>query len=311
MLNIRIALMLVLTAFLPATSFGASGILLLAHGGSAEWNRQVTALAADVNRTVPTEVAFGMAERASMQAAIDRLAARGITEIVAVPLFVSSWSSIITSTEYLLGLRAVAPPALAFYAKMRHSPPPAAPTTAGHDDHTVMPDGTTPIKPPGPIRMTAALNDHPIVADILVSRARSISRNPSDEAVVIVAHGPNNDEENRRWLTDMRSLAGQMRRSAPFASIDSLTLRDDAPKAVRDQITAELRTLVSQRLAERRRVLIVPLLVSFGGIDRGLRDRLDGLSYAMPSAGLVPDDRLVTWILAMAAQNERPVAPAR
>jgi hypothetical protein len=50
-------------------------------------------------------------------------------------------------------------------------------------------------------------------------------------------------------------------------------------------------------------VLIVPLLVSFGGIERGLRERLDGLQYAMPTAALVPDDRLVAWVLAMANQR--------
>ena len=125
--TIRLALLLLVLALVPATSFGATGILLLAHGGSAEWNNHVTALAAEVNRTVPTEVALGMATRATIQVGIDRLVARGVTEVAAVPLFVSSWSSIITSTEYLLGLRAVAPRALALYAKMNHSPS-AAPT---------------------------------------------------------------------------------------------------------------------------------------------------------------------------------------
>jgi hypothetical protein len=126
--------------------------------------------------------------------------------------------------------------------------------------------------------MTAALNDHPIVADILASRARSISRNPAEEAVVIVAHGPVGDEENRRWLADMASLAGRVGQAERFASIDYLTLRDDAPKAVRDQATAELRTLVARRAEEGRRVLIVPLLVSFGGIERRVRERLAGLT---------------------------------
>jgi hypothetical protein len=54
---------------------------------------------------------------------------------------------------------------------------------------------------------------------------------------------------------------------------------------------------------ERRRVLIVPLLISFGGIDKGLRERLEGLPYAIPDAALMPDDRLVTWVLAMADQR--------
>jgi hypothetical protein len=98
----------------------------------------------------------------------------------------------------------------------------------------------------------------------------------------------------------MASIAERIRRAQPFASIDHLTLRDDAPKAVRDRATAELRALLTKRVGEGRRVLIVPLLVSFGGIERGLKQRLEGLPYAMPATALVPDDRLVTWVLAMA-----------
>jgi len=287
------------------------GILLLAHGGGPEWNARVAELAAKVDRTRPTEVAFGMAARGTIQSGIDRLVARGVTEIVAVPLFVSSWSSIITSTEYLLGLRADPPAALALYAKMSHGHHAAAGGSAtgsgAHAGHLhgpaadgPAPDGTTPVASPVPIRLTRALDDHPLVADILASRARSISRDPRQEAVILVAHGPNEEEDNRRWLADMASLARQVMTLVPFASIDTLTLRDDAPKPVRDRATAELRELVRKRSQEGRRVLVVPLLVSFGGIDRGLRERLEGLPYTMPDAGLVPDDRLVTWVLAMA-----------
>jgi hypothetical protein len=289
---IRIAVLLVTVGLLPSQSFAdGRGILLLAHGGSAEWNDHITALAAQVNRTMPTEVAFGMATRAAIQAGVDRLVSRGATEVVAVPLFISSWSTVITSTEYLLGQRTEAPAALAAFAKMSHG---------DHAGHAQVVDGTTPIKSPVPVRMTRALNDHAVVAEILTSRSRSISKNPSQESVVIVAHGPNSDGENRQWLADMGSLAGQMAKAERFASIDYLTLRDDAPAPVRDQATQDLRSVVSRRIAEGRRVLVVPLLVSFGGIERGLRTRLDGLAYTMPAAALVPDDRLVGWVLEMA-----------
>src|SRR5688572_30531824 len=118
MSRIRTAFVLVVVGLLlPQSASADPGILLLAHGGSAEWNGRVTDLAAIVNATRPTEVAFGMATRASIQGAVDRLVARGVTEIVAVPLFVSSWSTVITSTEYLLGLRPDAPSALATYAR--------------------------------------------------------------------------------------------------------------------------------------------------------------------------------------------------
>jgi sirohydrochlorin cobaltochelatase len=311
MLKARIVypLLAIVLLLSPASYADQPGVLLLAHGGNPQWNARVTELAAQVDKTRPTEVAFGMATRANIQAAIDRLTGRGVKEIVAVPLFVSSWSSVITSTEYLLGQRAEAPPELAWFAKMNHStpasPPPAGNAAAAHDGHAghvmnTAVDGSVPVKSPVPIRMTSALNDHPVVAEILVSRARSISQNPAEESIVIVAHGPTAEEENRRWVADMASIASRIAGTEKFASIDYMTLRDDAPKAVRDQATAELRQLVEKRTQEGRRVLIVPLLVSFGGIERGLRERLEGLPYTLPEAGLVPDDRLVTWILAMA-----------
>src|SRR5262245_17292098 len=196
----------------PATT----GILLLAHGGNDSWNENVRALAASINREQPVEVAFGMATRANIQRAADALAARGAARIVAVPLFVSSHSSVVTSTEYLLGLRSDAPPELAVFAKMSHGShgAPAANGTAGttgahpHDHGaTDSSDGTRPIKTALPIRMTGALDAHPIVADILSDRARAVSTDPAREAVILVAHGPVTDAENDKWLEKMRVLA--------------------------------------------------------------------------------------------------------
>jgi sirohydrochlorin cobaltochelatase len=304
-MKLRIAFSFFLIAMGAArASYADSGILLLAHGGKPEWNARVTELAAQVDKRKPTEVAFGMATRANIQRAIDRLVERGVTEIVAVPLFVSSWSSVITSTEYLLGRRAVPPAALATYARMNHGhgSGQAANGPEGHAGHAAE-DGTSPVKSPVPIRMTPALNDHPMVAEILASRARSVGQNPAAEALVIVAHGPNEEEDNRRWLADMASLAKRLATIEKFSSIDYLTVRDDAPKPVRDRATAELRAIVEKRTAAGQRVIIVPLLISFGGIENRLRERLDRLSYTMAEAGLMPDDRLVNWVLAMAERH--------
>lgn len=295
--------LLMMFAYAPAAG-AEEGILLLAHGGSPEWNARVNELAAKVNARQPTEVAFGMATRANIQSAIDRLVARKVSAIIAVPLFISSWSSVITSTEYLLGQRPDAPAALAAFARMSHGNGTAhadAPA-AGHDAHGAA-DGTTPVKSPVPIRITPALNDHRIVAEILASRARTVGSNPAHEALVLVAHGPNEDEDNRRWLKDMASLAEQIAGREKFAAIDYLTVRDDAPKPVWEQAKAELRATVQKRAAEGRRVLIVPLLLSFGGVEKGLRERLEGLPYTMATSGLIPDDRLVQWVLEMAGRR--------
>jgi hypothetical protein len=45
-------------------------------------------------------------------------------------------------------------------------------------------------------------------------------------------------------------------------------------------------------------VLIVPHLMSFGGIEKGLLKRLEGLDYTITTQALMPDDRVVEWVLA-------------
>lgn len=283
---------------LPTTSAASShGVLLLAHGGSSAWDANVQAIAAEVDKTHPTEVALGMATRANIQAAVSRLEARGVTRIVAVPLFVSSHSTVITSTEYLLGQRKDMPPALKIFAKMSHG----AGGHAGHGGHAADPtDGTLPIKASVPIRMTSALDAHPLVAEIMRDRAMSLSTKPSAEAVILVAHGPVDDDENDRWLVNLRKLADALAGNRAFGSVDALTVRDDAPAPIRDAATQELRALVQRRTSEGRRVLIVPVLLSYGGIEAGIRTRLDGLTYVMSAQALAPDRRLVDWVKAMA-----------
>ena len=202
-----------------------------------------------------------------MQKAIDRLVARHVREIVAVPMFVSSHSSVITATQYLLGLRATAPEELAMYTGMHH----------GDDDAASTPvDPATPIHSLVPIRMARALDADPIVADILLSRAQAISKDPEHETVVVVAHGPVSEEENTAWL-------------------------DDAPDPIRSQATAELRAAVERASKQGNRVLIVPLLISYGGIEAGIRKRLEGLPYTISPQALLPDDRLARWVLESAA----------
>lgn len=270
-----------------------TGVLLLAHGGKLNWNEEVKRIAASVEQKYTIEVAFGMASKPSIQMAADRLVARGVKEIVAVPLFISSHSSVITSTEYLLGLRREAPPELAVFAKMSHDHG----SQTSHGSMETSHDSTSPVKSSIPIRMAPALGRHGIVAEILSARAASVSKKPENEVVVIVAHGPVSDAENAEWLADMASLAGQMKPKKKFKRIEYLTVRDDAPEPIRSNAAAELRAVVERATKEGNRVLIVPLLLSYGGIEEGVKKRLEGLEYVMPTQGLLPDERLSRWVI--------------
>lgn len=295
----HLALCLLLLAGLPSAAAAqtTTGVLVLAHGGQPQWNERVLEVVKRVDQQQPAEVAFGMATRANIQSAIDKLTARGVTEIIAVPLFVSSHSSVITSTEYLLGLRAEAPKDLAIFAKMNHAAH-GAPAAEDHSAHGApAADPSSPIKTAAKIRMTAAFNRHPVIGAIAADRARSISQTPESESVILVAHGPVPDDDNRKWLEDMAALAEHVRKAAPFAHVDYMTVRDDAGPAIRDAATRQLRDKVEAQRAAGRRVLIVPHLMSFGGIEKGLLKRLEGLDYTMTTQALMPDDRVVDWVL--------------
>ncbi|MCE2541585.1 MAG: hypothetical protein J4G16_14780 [Acidobacteria bacterium] len=272
----------------------AQGVLLLAHGGRDDWNRKVLELASQVDSTLPVEVAFGMANKRTIQDAVDRLAERDVKEIVAVPLFISSHSSVMRATEYLLGTRADAPPQLEAFARMG-----ARRASGGPDDDPDF-DWTTPLEATALIAVTTALDSHALVAEILLSRALDVSRQPEEEIVVVVAHGPSSEEDNALWLANMGILVETMRSRTRFSRIEHLTVRDDASDPVREQATAALRAVVEGAVQEGRSVLIVPLLLSYGGIEAGIRRRLEGLPYRIAGQALLPDERLAEWVLLQA-----------
>lgn len=302
---IQIALCLLLAASLHVEGFvqkpaAGLGVLLMAHGGSAAWNDQVQLVGAEVNRTIPTEIALGMADRATLQRGVDALIRRGVTTIVGVPLFVSSHSSVIESTRYLLKLRQDAPADLAMFAGMAGMSHGAE----GHDMPSPASTGpTTPVVSAVPIVMAPALDAHPIVADILGDRAAAVSTDPAREALIIVAHGPNSDDDNARWLADMTELKARIAARAPYARITCVTLRDDAEPAVRDQATAELRRDAQSANEAGYRVIVVPLLLSYGGIENSVRQRLDGIQHAFSGRALLPDPRIVSWVLESARRS--------
>lgn len=274
------------------------GIVLLAHGGRVRtWNEEVRHVADRVDLSIPTEVAFGMATRRTMQEAVDRLTAWGVTEIIAVPLFVSSHSSVITSIRYLLGLEKVMPKDLKMFAGMDHSS-----TNHSKMDHADL-SQTKPLTSSVPVRMTCALDHHPLVSKILLDRAAAISTHAEREVVILVAHGPVPDEENKLWLSDMSLLAEQMKQFSHYAAIQYLTVRDDADDKVRKAAAKQLRERVQAVVKDDQTALIVPLVLSYGGIEDGIRERLKGLNYKIASQGLLPDPRIEEWVLDVAQKE--------
>lgn len=259
------------------------GVLVVAHGSTVEWNAPVKAAVDRLRATQPAEASFlmGTREQAAQQA-YDKLVAAGATRVVVVPLLVSSHSAHAEQVRFIGGARPDYP----------------------HAEHMALTQVSGPVPVVG---VATALDDHPVLAAILTDRARALSQDPAREALVLVAHGPNDDEEAERWTANLRRLGALIHASLPFRDVDVRLLRDDAPKPVKDAALAELRASVDAR-AKEGRVLVVPVLLAPGRVADQVPDVLQGLDFAWDGRTVLPDDRVAEWLVIAARGADRAAA---
>lgn len=271
---------------MPSSAAAAVGLLLLAHGGNRDWNREVAKVRDGLEASAPTEVALGMADPKTIQAAIDKLEKSGVKKIVVVPLFVNSSSEVLEQTRYVLGLREK--PSEVMRRAAEHMP-------KSHRGHHMF--SLERAKTSLPVSMTPALDDHPLVAEILAERARRLSMEPSEETVVLVAHGPVDEAAMSGWDAAMTSLAGRL---TGFKEVAYVSLRDDAPPPVRAAAVQRLRALVESR----NNVIIVPLLMARGGIEKKIPAALKGLKYRWDGKTLMPHPNIERWVKEVALKDK-------
>ncbi|MBI4370358.1 MAG: hypothetical protein HY547_09035 [Elusimicrobia bacterium] len=271
------------------------GVLLLAHGGNAQWNNQIAAVDKALEQVgYPTEAAFGMADVAAMEKALGKLNSKNPAQIVCVPLFINSNSELYDQTAFVLGLKDK--PSADFIEGMKD---------AGHSGH----HGPSAldrrrVKAPRPLKLTSGLDDHPYVAQILLERARSLSRDPSKEKVLLISHGPYADAMETAWMKIEDSLARQLKELGGFADVRAFDLRDDSPADVRKRKNAEIRAYVAQSGKEGRQVLVLPHLIAMGGIEKSITKALEGLFYKISKEALLPHDLIGQWAISQVKSYE-------
>jgi len=256
------------------------GVLVMAHGGGPKWNGEVEASLAPLRAGYPLEIAFGMADAASLQAAVQRLEAKGVRKVAVVRLFVSgeSWYE---RTEQILGLKPGAPPR------------PAADPHAGHAGHAGHSMEFWQVGTNAAFALSKeGLAEAPEAGAVLAQRALALSREPGRESVLILAHGPEDDDENQRWLAQIDRRAEAVRKAAPFRGVQVETLREDWPEK-RKVSEVRIRAFVEQAAKDGGRAIVIPYRVAgFGPYAKVL----DGLAYASDSQGLLPSAEVTGWV---------------
>lgn len=259
------------------TGDGTVGVLVMAHGGDDSWNSTVDRAVAGLSTEVPVELAYGMANPYTLQSALDRLADRGVQRVALVRAFLSG-QSFLDQTRWYLGLAEQPPEQFVLMGPAAKDASARAPLRHGLEIRTHEP----------------GILDSDFAGAVMADRAQELSRDPSAESVLLLAHGMGDDQENDRVLTAMDRVASQVARHG-FSDVRSATLREDWDEA-RAVAEAEIREYVESRGEAGDRVLVLPVrLTGFGPYA----EVLDGLEYEQ-GRGLLPHPLIGDWIMSTA-----------
>ena len=253
------------------------GVLVMAHGGTAEWNSGVEDSLDSLRSQYPVEIAFGMADAGSIENGVRKLEAQGVEQVGVVRLFVSgeSW---LQRTAQILGIESGAP---------------AKPTDHSAVNHTAMPMGFWKIDSDLQFHLSReGLSEAEEMDQVLLSRVRALSFTPASEVVVIIAHGPADDEENTRWISEIGDRTKLVKQEMNVNDVQVFTLREDWEEK-REGAEELIRKYVQEANANSLTPIVVPFRIHGFGPYANV---LAGLNYNADQKGLIPHSNVTIWI---------------
>lgn len=255
------------------------GVLVMAHGGTEEWNAAVHEAVRPLAESVLTEVAFGMADPLSLDASVTALEEAGVERVAVVRMFLSG-ESFAPQTRYLLGLTSPPPQRFLLMGEAKRLGPTPEPLT--HSSEIVTHDEGIMLSPEA--------------TEIVAARARALAREPAQESVLLVAHGMGDEGANERVLDAMTQAAERISNEG-FAAVAVETLREDWAEK-RADAEKRIRAFVTRESSRGRRVIVVPYRLSGFG---PYAEVLSGLNYTAAD-GLLPHPLISDWVSRTASE---------
>ena len=266
----------VVESTIPMADQSDFGLLLMAHGGTEEWNEAVLQATSEVSTKYPVEVAFGMADAGSLERSVRRLEKLGVKDVGVVRMFVSgeSWYE---RTQQILGTIEGAPQK----------------DTNENPTSTFMPMGFWKIETDINFHISEdGLADATEMDEVIVSRIRGLSQDPAREVAIIIAHGTGSDEEDGRWVEKITQRTDKAKSTLGLHDVKVFTLREDW-FAKRGEAERSIRSY----LEEASRVGLKPLVIPFRVHGFGPYTRvLEGLEYRADELGLLPHQNVSLWV---------------
>lgn len=315
---------LILLLIIPSASADDEkiGIVVIAHGSPSEaWCDPISEAVAEIE--LPYQVELGFLEfvpNETINTAVDRLDDAGVTKIIAVPLFISSYSSHIQEIEYVLGLRDTLPLAneitIVDGVMMERSITQSndcyvvsytTPNTAGieqNQSEEEEEEELIPVDTNAQIILTSAMDDHWLIAQIVADRTADLVVDPSNETLVLVAHGTDEEENIDGWVNCTSSLANQANLKLKQWNNPLIALDGTGISFIHHNDTLHPQYNLTTTVENANGPIVVPLMVSEGYFTgRKIPGLLENLTYAYDKKALTPHPNVAKWIEMSASQE--------
>lgn len=239
------------------------GVLIISHGSQEKtWVESVDDAVSRLKLPEPLPVEAGFLELVEgrlIQDGIDRLEAQGVTDILVVPLFVSSGSTHVDEIEYAIGAK----------------------------DAPERETDLEPFEVKAQVHFGYPVDNDPDIAVMVWDKVKALSQQPEQETILLVGHGSIHNGFRQRWETGISSLAQRVQEVSGVAHTDYALLN---PDSVYDK---------AKYWSEERgsRVIVAPLFLSAGYFTmKVIPGRLKELDYVYSGETLLPHPLLGHWL---------------
>jgi hypothetical protein len=265
--NVLIWMKKAANAHIPISNNNPIGVVVMPHGATKPYNDAIEKTIEPLKKKYQVEMAYGMGDSISLQNAISNLEGKGIKRIVFVRMYPSS-DQFKEKTDYILGLDSRVPEQW---------------------------DGLIPSQ----VRTSAIINtfggyeEDSLIAGIFLDRIKEVSKNPTEETIILLAHGGKNEQAEKLRNEKMDSHISwiQKQSNPPFKKIIGMTLREDWPDK-RAKAVKKIKKVVKEGNSSGKVIIISNRLYGSGPYNHFLK----GLEFEMNSKGLAPHPNLTKWL---------------
>ncbi|BFT69133.1 sirohydrochlorin chelatase [Paenibacillus sp. P36] len=240
------------------------GVLVISHGSRDKgWVDLVDEAVSAVHMPegMPIYASYlELVEGRLIQDGIYSLEAQGVTDIIVVPLFVSSGSTHIDEISYALGVIEV----------------------------PLLETDMEPFEIKARIHFTSPIDDDPVIAEIMYAKIKELSEEPTQEILLLIGHGSQEEGFHQKWLQGLEQLAERLKALGGFDEADVAML-------LPDQVHAKMTEWAVKKPGHA--VIVAPLFLSEGYFTRQvIPSRLKGFAYIYNGRALLPSPLISKWM---------------